>query len=69
MAKIILDYFKKNGGIVRFSSLLKAGFHPDSLKALEKAGKVQKVARGVRYKGDHVFLLSPDSRVLDGKVD
>lgn len=30
---------------------------------------VQKVARGVRYKGDHVFLLSPDSRVLDGKVD
>ncbi|MEI7718761.1 MAG: helicase C-terminal domain-containing protein [archaeon] len=30
---------------------------------------VQKVARGVRFKGDHVLLLSPDSRVLDGKVD
>jgi len=38
---------------------------------LDKARRdlVQKVARGVRYKGDHVFLLSPDSRVLDGKVD
>ena len=30
---------------------------------------VQKIARGVRFKGDHVLLLSPDSRVLDGKVD
>lgn len=29
---------------------------------------IQKVARGVRFKGDHVLLLSPDSRVLDGKV-
>lgn len=30
---------------------------------------VQKVARGVRFKGDHVLLLSPDSRVLDGRVE
>jgi Rad3-related DNA helicase len=29
---------------------------------------VQKVARGVRFKGDKVSLWSPDSRVLDGKV-
>ncbi len=26
---------------------------------------IQKVSRGVRFKGDMVFLLSPDSRVLD----
>jgi Rad3-related DNA helicase len=30
---------------------------------------VQKVARGVRFKNDHVLLFSPDSRVLDAKVD
>jgi len=29
---------------------------------------VQKIARGVRFKGDSVLLLSPDSRVLDGRV-
>ena len=37
---------------------------------LDKARRelVQKIARGVRFKGDHVLLLSPDSRVLDGRV-
>ncbi len=30
---------------------------------------IQKVARGVRFKGDHVLLLSPDSRVLDARVN
>ena len=29
---------------------------------------IQKIARGVRFKGDHVLLLSPDSRVLDAKL-
>lgn len=30
---------------------------------------IQKVARGVRFKGDMIFLLSPDSRVLDFRFD
>lgn len=30
---------------------------------------IQKVSRGVRFRGDSVFLLSPDSRVLDFKFD
>lgn len=38
---------------------------------LDKANRelIQKVARGVRFKGDMVYLLSPDSRVLDFKFD
>ena len=34
---------------------------------LDKAKRelLQKIYRGVRYKGDHIILLSPDSRVLD----
>lgn len=30
---------------------------------------IQKVARGVRFEGDMIFLLSPDSRVLDFRFD
>ena len=26
---------------------------------------IQKISRGLRFKGDHIMLLSPDSRVLD----
>jgi Rad3-related DNA helicase len=38
---------------------------------LDKAKRdlVQKIARGIRFIGDHIFLLSPDSRVLDAKLD
>jgi len=28
----------------------------------------QKIARAIRFKGDHVLLLSPDIRVLDAKI-
>ena len=56
----ILKYFKKNGGIVRFSSLLKAGFHPDSLKSLEKEGKVEKIARGLYRMAHYTFGPYPD---------
>jgi Rad3-related DNA helicase len=30
---------------------------------------VQKISRGIRFKGDHVLLFSPDSRVLDARID
>jgi len=56
----ILDYFKKNGGIIRFSSLLKAGFHPDSLRSLEKEGKVEKIARGLYRMTHYTFGPYPD---------
>lgn len=38
---------------------------------LDKARRelIQKVARGVRYKGDHVYLLSPDIRVINERFD
>jgi Rad3-related DNA helicase len=29
---------------------------------------IQKIARGVRFKGDHVILLSPDARVLEADL-
>jgi Rad3-related DNA helicase len=38
---------------------------------LDKARRelIQKVARGIRYKGDKVDLWSPDIRVINGKLD
>jgi hypothetical protein len=30
---------------------------------------VQKIARGVRFKGDQVDVLSPDIRVFNAKLD
>jgi predicted transcriptional regulator of viral defense system len=42
-----MSFFQSHGGVVRFSAILRAGFHPDSLSTLEGEGKVKKVARGL----------------------
>jgi len=38
----LIDFIKSNGGIASFSAILKAGFHPDSLIALEKKGRLKR---------------------------
>jgi 5-bromo-4-chloroindolyl phosphate hydrolysis protein len=43
----LINYFQDNGGVARFSGILKAGFHSDSLTVLEKNGKVEKISRGL----------------------
>ncbi|TKJ47050.1 transcriptional regulator [Candidatus Aerophobetes bacterium Ae_b3a] len=43
----LMIFFQSHGGVARFSAILKAGFHPDSLSALEKEGRVEKIARGL----------------------
>jgi len=43
----LLRYFNKQGGVLRFSKILKAGFHPDFLRALVKDGEVEKIGRGL----------------------
>ncbi len=40
-------------------------YYWDLYKDKAKRELLQKVYRGLRFKGDHVFLLSPDKRVLD----
>jgi len=58
--KRMLSYFKKHGGIVRFSSIMKVGFHPDTLRALEKEGKIEKIARGLYRMTHNTFGPYPD---------
>jgi len=56
----MINYFKGHGGVVRFSSVLRAGFHPDSLIALTKERKVEKIARGLYRLSDYEFTSHPD---------
>ncbi|PIP11899.1 MAG: transcriptional regulator [bacterium (Candidatus Stahlbacteria) CG08_land_8_20_14_0_20_40_26] len=56
----LMSFFQKQGGVVRFSAILKAGFHPDSLIALEKEGKVERIALGLYRVVDYEPGSHPD---------
>ncbi len=56
----LMNFFKENGGIARFSAILEAGFHPDSLHTLEKENKVEKISRGLYKLADYDFEEYPD---------
>lgn len=56
----IINYFQSHGGVARFSSILKAGFHPDVLTVLEREGKVEKIARGLYRMTDYTLGSHPD---------
>lgn len=56
----LMSFFQSHGGVARFSTVLKAGFHPDSLIALEKEGKVEKIARGLYRVANYTHGTHPD---------
>ena len=56
----IISFFRNHGGIARFSAIIKAGFHPDSLTALEKEKGVEKIARGLYRLTNYTFGSHPD---------
>jgi len=56
----LIDFLRNIGGIARFSQILKAGFHPDSLAVLTKAGKVERIGRGLYRLADFVPGSHPD---------
>ena len=56
----LIKYFQDNGGIARFSLILKDGFHPDSLAVLERNGQVEKIGRGLYRLTDYISGSHPD---------
>ena len=56
----LIKFFQNNGGVLRFSAILKVGFHPDSLNLLEKEGKVEKIARGLYRETNYSSGSHPD---------
>ena len=67
-AKKLVDFFKKQRGIARFSAVLKAGFHPDTLLSIEKEGVVEKIGRGLYKLQESKALSNPDLVVAALKV-
>jgi predicted transcriptional regulator of viral defense system len=58
--KKLIDFFKRQKGIARFSAVLKAGFHPEMLLSLEKEGTVEKIGRGFYKLQEGQALSNPD---------
>lgn len=56
----LVSFFRRSGGIVRFSAILKAGFHSDSLYALERENKIEKIARGLYKLTNYDIGAYPD---------
>jgi len=59
-SQTLATFFQSHGGVVRFSAILKAGFHPDSLNALEKEKKVEKIGRGLYRLTNYIPGSHPD---------
>ncbi|MBU0650580.1 type IV toxin-antitoxin system AbiEi family antitoxin domain-containing protein, partial [bacterium] len=58
--ELLIKFFEKHGGILRFSSILKAGFHRDTISFLEKEGEIEKIARGLYRKTGYISESYPD---------
>ena len=56
----LMNFFRSHNGAARFSAVLKAGFHPDSIATLENEKKVEKIARGLYRLTDYIPGSHPD---------
>ncbi len=56
----LINFSRNHGGVIRFSSILKASFHPDSLTTLEQDKKVERIARGLYRLTDYTPGSHPD---------
>lgn len=56
----LLTEFKRNKGILRFSAMLKAGFHRLEIKSLVASGEIEKIGRGIYHLKNGHSLSNPD---------
>ena len=54
------EYIESNGGIARFSDILRAGFHPDAIKKLEKNRIINRIACGLYGIKDMIYDSNDD---------
>jgi predicted transcriptional regulator of viral defense system len=59
-SKALVSVFKQHGGILRFSEVAGGGFHPDSLKGLEKAKAVENIGLGIYRLANYPGGAYPD---------
>src|SRR3990167_4202311 len=56
----LLKAFKGNKGILRFSAMLKSGFHRVEIKSLVDSGEIEKIGRGIYRLKNAPSLSNPD---------
>lgn len=56
----LIQVFKRNKGILRFSQVLEAGFHRKHLKSLRESKKIEKIGHGLYRLKDAPALSNPD---------
>ncbi len=56
----LLAEFKRNKGILRFSAMLKAGFHRLEIKSLVASGEIEKIGRGIYHLKNGPSFSTPD---------
>ena len=56
----LIGYFKKHGSFLRFSEVIAAGFHPDTLRALVEAGRIEKITTGLYKIAEYMPETHPD---------
>lgn len=56
----LINFFKGNGGMARFSALLKAGFHPDTVNLLIQGKQIEKITRGLYKLTNYTVKKQPD---------
>ncbi|OGF48792.1 MAG: hypothetical protein A2044_08805 [Candidatus Firestonebacteria bacterium GWA2_43_8] len=56
----IVSFIKTNGGFARFSVLIKAGFHRDTISASVKKGLIRTISRGIYQLSDYDIGEYPD---------
>lgn len=56
----LIDFFQRHGGIIRFSAILKARFHPRLLTVLKGEKKIEKIGHGLYRLTDQEPGSHPD---------
>jgi len=56
----LLRVFKHNKGILRFSAMLKSGFHRLEIKSLVESGEIEKIGRGIYRLKNAPSFSNPD---------
>lgn len=56
----LIKFFRKFGGVVQYSAIIKAGFHNDTLQALVTSGHIQRLDRAVYKLAELDDLANPD---------
>lgn len=56
----LLEFFKRQGGIVRYFDIESAGFHHDTLRSLLRSRRVHKLQRAVYKLAEIEDLVNPD---------